>query len=141
MPHVTSCPACITSLRLVGPGVGFGEAARLGGNDYISHVKHALAIDFLNPICGLKLHSELQAAICTEDQRYLDKIHRGLQRVFNVSKYLDSPFTLDEVATYFLLGVQVAEEEVRALITHGEFIDLPFLIRDGHLLAGLPSRP
>jgi predicted nucleotidyltransferase len=82
------------------------------------------------------LHSELQIAVFTEDQRYLDEIHRGLQKVFNVSKYLDFPFTLDEVATYFLPGVQVAEEEVRDLITRGEFIDLPFQIRDGYLFAG-----
>jgi predicted nucleotidyltransferase len=81
------------------------------------------------------LHSELQTAIHAEDQRYLDEIRRGLQRVFKVSKYLDFPFALDDVATYFLPGLQVTEEELRALIARGEFSDLPFQIRDGYLFA------
>jgi hypothetical protein len=82
------------------------------------------------------LHSELQTAVYAEDQRYLTEIHRRLQKVFEVSRYLDFPFTLDEVVNYFLPGWQVTEEELRALITREGFIDLPFQIRDGYLFAG-----
>jgi hypothetical protein len=78
----------------------------------------------------------LQIAVYAEDQAYLDEIHRGLQKVFEISKYLDFPFTLDEVVTYFLPGIQVTERRLEDLITHGGFTDLPFQIRDGYLFAG-----
>ena len=82
------------------------------------------------------MHSELQTAIYAEDQKYQDEIHRGLRKVFEVSKYLDFPFTLDEVTTYFLPEGQVTEEELRDLITREDFADLPFQIRDGYIFAG-----
>jgi predicted nucleotidyltransferase len=85
----------------------------------------------------LRLHIELLTVIRTEDQRRLDQIHDGLRKLFRVSQYLDFPFKLTEVVTYFLPGLQVGEEELVSLIRVGKFIDLPFQIRDGCLLTSL----
>jgi hypothetical protein len=51
------------------------------------------------------LYFESQTAVYAEDQAYLDEIHRGLQKAFELSKYMDYPFNLDEIVTYFLPGI------------------------------------
>jgi hypothetical protein len=76
----------------------------------------------------------LQKAVAVQDRTEFEQIHKGLQKVFEVSAYLDFPFTLDEVATYFLPNAKVTGEQLRSLIASGKFDDLPFQIRGAYLL-------
>ncbi len=76
----------------------------------------------------------MQRTAATQDKNELIKIHEGLRRVFEVSLYLNFPFTLDEVATYFLPNVGVTGEQLQSLIASGRFADLPFNVKDGFLL-------
>ncbi len=64
----------------------------------------------------------------------MERIHGGLEKVFEVSAYLDFPFTLDEVASYFLPKEDIAPEQLRYLLAEREFSDIPFQVRDGYLL-------
>jgi hypothetical protein len=64
----------------------------------------------------------------------LSSIHTGLEKVFAVSAYLDFPFTLDEIASYFLPRLNITAQELRHLLAGGKFADIPFQIQDGYLL-------
>ena len=62
-----------------------------------------------------------------------EDMRRSLETVYRVSMYLDFPFTLREVADYFLPGANVTEIELQGILSSGEFADIPFRIRDGYL--------
>ena len=57
----------------------------------------------------------------------------GLEQVFKISSWLDFPFTVDEVAEYFLPGLNLTGDQLSGLFTDG-VIDLPFTLRDRYLL-------
>lgn len=59
-----------------------------------------------------------------------------LEQVFKISSWLDFPFTVDEVAEYFLPGLNLTGDQVKALFTDGA-IDLPFTLRDRYLLTDI----
>jgi len=64
----------------------------------------------------------------------LASIHSGLEKVVEVSAVLDFPFTLDEVASYFLPGLNITERQLRLLIAKANFVDIPFRIENGFIL-------
>jgi len=59
-----------------------------------------------------------------------------LEQVFRISSWLDFPFTVDEVAEYFLPGLNLTGDQVKALFTE-RAIDLPFTLRDRYLLTDI----
>jgi|SRR5208282_765499 len=59
-----------------------------------------------------------------------------LEQVFRISSWLDFPFTVDEVAEYFLPGLNLTGDQVKALFTD-RAIDLPFTLRDRYLLTDI----
>ena len=67
-------------------------------------------------------------------EQYGTVIHDGLSKLFDVSAYLDFPFTLEEAAKYFLPKSNLSAEELRSLLTRHDFADLEFTIRDDYLL-------
>jgi predicted nucleotidyltransferase len=77
----------------------------------------------------------LQNAIIRQDNVDLGEIHRGMEKVFQVSKYLNFPLTLDEIATYFLPKAGINGEELRSLVAEGHFADIPFQLHGGYLFA------
>jgi len=77
----------------------------------------------------------LQKAIFRQDNVDLGEIHRGLEKVFQVSTYLNFPLTLDEIATYFLPKAKISGEELHSLIAGGHFADIPFQLHGGYLFA------
>jgi len=76
----------------------------------------------------------LQTAFPAEDQGRTDEIHDGLQKVFKISEYLKFPFTLDEVADYFLPRTNITGEQLRSMLSERSFADISFHIKDGYLL-------
>ena len=74
----------------------------------------------------------MEEAFPVQDQ--VDDIHDGLEKVFRVSEYLKFPFTLDEVANYFLPRRNLTAEQLRSMLSGKKFPDIPFYIRDGYLL-------
>jgi hypothetical protein len=75
----------------------------------------------------------LQANFPAEDQAGSDEIHEDLEKVFKVSEYLNFPFTLEEVANYFLPKTQLTGEQLRSILSTRSFADIPFDIKDGYL--------
>ena len=69
----------------------------------------------------------------------LYEIHVGLEKVFKVSKFLDFPFTLDEVASYFLPKMNLTSEQLRVTLSRPDFADIPFHLSDEYVLTG-PSQ-
>jgi hypothetical protein len=67
----------------------------------------------------------------------IPKLHRDLERAYQLSAYLDFPFSLAEVANYFLPGTNISGDELRDLLSHKSFANIRFQIQDGYLL----SRP
>jgi len=63
-----------------------------------------------------------------------EDLHRSLVTVYQVSSYLDFPFTLNEVADFFLPGADISGNELRQKILCGDFKDIPFKIEDDCLL-------
>lgn len=61
-------------------------------------------------------------------------IHDDLEKVYNVSRYLDFPFTLDEVVDYFLPRKNLTGEQLQSMLSKGNFGDIPFQIQNGYLL-------
>jgi len=57
-----------------------------------------------------------------------------LEQVLKISSWLSFPFTVDEVAEFFLPGLNLTGDQVKALFADGE-IDLPFILSDRYLLA------
>lgn len=68
------------------------------------------------------------------DRADLERIHSGLEKVYEVSAYLNFPFTIDEVASFFLPQVNITGEQLRSILAGRTFADIPFHIRDGYLL-------
>lgn len=54
--------------------------------------------------------------------------------MFKVSEYLNFPFTLDEVADYFLPRMNLTAGQLQSILSRGNFPDIPFHIKDGYLL-------
>jgi hypothetical protein len=77
---------------------------------------------------------EKMETIPAQDQYDLNDLHVGLEKVFQVSAYLNFPFTIEEVANYFLPRSNISAEGLHSLLASGKFADLPFEIRDGYLL-------
>jgi len=68
------------------------------------------------------------------DEPYdLEAIHDGLQKVYDVSEYLKFPFTVEEIANYFLPNFNVTPQQLESILTSRKFGDLRFKIRDGYL--------
>lgn len=61
-------------------------------------------------------------------------LRADLEKVLQVSDYLDCPFSLEEISTYFLPRHKTTAEGLRSLINHGLLIGLRFQIQDGYLL-------
>jgi len=78
----------------------------------------------------------LQANFPAEGQAGSDEIHEDLEKVFKVSEYLNFPFTLEEVANYFLPKTQLTGRQLQSLLSTRSFADIPFHIKDGYLLTG-----
>ena len=68
------------------------------------------------------------------NQQLSETLHRSLVTVYRVSSYLDFPFTLNEVADYFLPGVNISGNQLRQIILGGEYEDIPFSIQADYLL-------
>ncbi len=62
------------------------------------------------------------------------EIHDELEKVYKVSEYLTFPFTLDEVANYFLPRINITGVQLRTILSEQDFADIPFQIKDGYLL-------
>jgi len=68
------------------------------------------------------------------DEQYdSEAIHEGLRKVYDVSEYLKFPFTVEEVANYFLPKSNLTAQQLESMLTNGKFGDLGFKIRDGYL--------
>ncbi len=76
----------------------------------------------------------MQETFPAQDQAGSHEIHDGLEKVFKVSEYLNFPFTLDEVANYFLPKINITGEQLRSILSGRNFADIPFHIKDGYLL-------
>jgi len=76
----------------------------------------------------------LQAPFPAQDQVFMDEVHDGLEKVFKISEYLKFPFTLNEVADYFLPTTNMTGEQLRSILLDPNFADIPFQIKDGYLL-------
>lgn len=70
---------------------------------------------------------------CSVHQEYGPEIHDGLSKLFDVSAYLNFPFTLEEVTNYFLPKSNLTTHELRSLLTSADFADLNFIVKDGYL--------
>lgn len=57
----------------------------------------------------------------------------GLEQVFKISSWLDFPFTVDEVAEYFLPGLNLTGDQLSGLFAD-RVVDLPFTLHDRYLL-------
>lgn len=68
-----------------------------------------------------------------DEQSDSEAIHDGLQKVYDVSEYLKFPFTVEEVANYFLPKSNLTPQQLESMLTNGKFGDLGFKIRDGYL--------
>jgi len=63
-----------------------------------------------------------------------ETIHDELQKVYDVSEYLKFPFTVEDVANYFLPKSNLTPQQLESMLTNGEFDDLGFKVRDGYLI-------
>ena len=68
----------------------------------------------------------LQKALPIQSQADLQGIQDGLEKVFRVSEYLNFPFSVEEVANYFLPRMNISSEQLRSMIIEGNFRDIPF---------------
>jgi hypothetical protein len=70
----------------------------------------------------------------TSDKQYgSETIHDGLQKVYDVSEYLKFPFTVEEVANYFLPKSNLTPQQLETMLANGKFSDLGFKIKHGYL--------
>jgi hypothetical protein len=69
-------------------------------------------------------------------QEHFTEIRDRLSKLFHISTHLDFPFTLEEVATYFLPKANLTPTQLRSLLSSEELTDLGFVLKDGYLLAG-----
>jgi predicted nucleotidyltransferase len=77
---------------------------------------------------------ETMQSIPAQETYNLDDLRNGLEKVFEVSAYLNFPFTIEEVVNYFLPRSNISTERLHSLLSSGKFADLTFEIRDGYLL-------
>ncbi len=77
---------------------------------------------------------KLQKALHLQHEPDLQKIHCQLEKVYEVSAYLRFPFTLDEVARFFLPKANITGDQLLSLLAARNFADIPFQIQDGCLL-------
>ena len=80
--------------------------------------------------------SEIEQAMPLDSYTWLNSptaVRDELEQVFKISSWLSFPFTVDEVAEFFLPGLNLTGDQVKALFTDGE-IDLPFILSDRYLL-------
>lgn len=77
---------------------------------------------------------ERMQTIPAQDHYDLDGLHDELEKIFRVSEYLDFPFKIDEVTTYFLPNSHISDKLLQSLLANQQFPDLPFHLRDGYLL-------
>ena len=70
-----------------------------------------------------------------------EDLHRSLVTVYRVSDYLDFPFTLREVADFFLPGADISANELRRMILNGDFKDIPFKVESDCLLTRPDQNP
>jgi hypothetical protein len=80
--------------------------------------------------------SEIEQAMPLDSSTWLNNpaaVRDDLEQVFKISSWLSFPFTVDEVAEFFLPGLNLTGDQVKALFTDGE-IDLPFILSDRYLL-------
>ncbi len=68
-------------------------------------------------------------------------MHRDLETVYRVSSYFDFPFTAEEVADYFLPGVNISGSKLLQMISEGEFAEIPFKIQNSYLLTREDQNP
>ncbi|HUK28534.1 MAG TPA: nucleotidyltransferase domain-containing protein [Candidatus Acidoferrales bacterium] len=73
-------------------------------------------------------------SVSVQEQYELDDLRVGLEKVFEVSSYLNFPFTIEEVVKYFLPRSNISKERLHYLLSSGKFPDLTFEIRDDYLL-------
>lgn len=64
----------------------------------------------------------------------LSKIREEFEKVRKLSEYLNFPFTSDEVADYFLPGINITGEQLRSMIFEGSFPDVPITLRGGYII-------
>lgn len=64
----------------------------------------------------------------------MEKLHSDLRKVYQVSSYLDFPFTANEVADYFLPAMNISGSQLQQLLTLKRFADIPFQASGGYLL-------
>ena len=76
----------------------------------------------------------MQEIASSQEPEDLASIHSGLEKVCEISALLDFPFTLDEVASYFLPGLKITGQQLRSLLARADFVDIPFRIEHGYLL-------
>ena len=74
-------------------------------------------------------------------QPVAEDLHRSLVTVYQVSSYLDFPFTLNEVADFFLPGADISGNELRQRIVTGDFKDIPFKLENDCLLTRPDQNP
>jgi hypothetical protein len=76
----------------------------------------------------------MQRALSTPEEVDLAKVHTDLGKVYQVSRYLDFPFTADEVAGYFLPSLNISGRDLLSLLATQKFADIPFEIKDRYLV-------
>jgi len=64
-----------------------------------------------------------------------DSLRSALEKVFDVSAFLNYPFTLEEVVNYFLPNCNMTSEGLRSLVANGIFPEIPFGIEKDFLIA------
>lgn len=73
-------------------------------------------------------------SLTAHEQYDLEAIHAGLQKVYDVSEYLQFPFTVEEVANYFLPKSNLTPQELETTLAGEKFADLGFKLRGGYLI-------
>jgi hypothetical protein len=63
-------------------------------------------------------------------------IRGDLEKIVQVSSYLNFSFSLEDIADYFLPARNLTAEKLNSIISNGDFKDLPFEIKDGYLVTG-----
>jgi predicted nucleotidyltransferase len=71
--------------------------------------------------------------LTAEKQYDSEAVHEELQKVYEVSEYLKFPFTVEEVANYFLPKSNLTPKQLESMLTNGKFANLGFKVRDGYL--------
>jgi hypothetical protein len=77
---------------------------------------------------------DMQKTLSYPDDVDLAKLHTDLEKVYQVSTYLDFPFTAGEVADYFLPGLNISGQQLQELLATQKFADIPFEISGRYLL-------